>query len=87
LDSFWSLAWVLHASPISYSLILSPLIFTRSVWKFRGLVADRRCYAEGGITAAHCRQSTNFSDCPPRSCSAILKWVLLNDRKSNSDDG
>jgi hypothetical protein len=28
------------------------------------------------ITAAHCRQSTNFSN-GPRSCSAILKRVLL----------
>jgi len=34
---------------------------TRAVWKVRGL-AMRRCYAEGGITAAHCRQSTNFSN-------------------------
>jgi len=28
-----------------------------------------------GIAAAHCRQSTNFSN-GPRSCSAILKRAL-----------
>jgi hypothetical protein len=50
--------------------------YTRAVWKVRGLTALRRCYAEGGITTAYCRQSTNFSN-GPRICSAILKRVLL----------
>jgi hypothetical protein len=43
-----------------------------AVWKVCGLGVVRRCYAGGRITAAHCRQSTNFSN-GPRSCSAILK--------------
>jgi hypothetical protein len=50
--------------------------YTRSVWKVRGLMAVYCCDAEGGITVAHCPQFTNFSN-GPRSCSAILKRVLL----------
>jgi hypothetical protein len=44
------------------------------------------CYASLCITAAHYRQSTNFLN-GPRSCSAILKRVLLKDCNSNSNDG
>jgi ribosomal protein L40E len=47
-------------------------VYTRAVLKVCGLAAVRRCYAEGSMTAVHCRQSTNFSS-DPRSCSAILK--------------
>jgi hypothetical protein len=39
-------------------------------------VVVSRCYASLGITAARYRQSTNFSN-GSRSCSAILKRVLL----------
>jgi hypothetical protein len=35
---------------------------TRAVLKVRGLATMRRRYAVGSITAAHCRQSTNFSN-------------------------
>jgi hypothetical protein len=49
--------------------------YTRAVWKVCGLSAVR-CYAEGNITVVNCCQSTNFSN-GPRSCSAILKRVLL----------
>jgi hypothetical protein len=57
----------------------------RAVWKVHGLATVRRCYASPCITAAHCRQSTNFSNgrC---SRSNIQKSVLLNDHNSNSDD-
>jgi hypothetical protein len=34
------------------------------------------CYASNCMTAAHCRQSTKFSN-GSRSCSVILKSVLL----------
>jgi hypothetical protein len=40
------------------------------------------CYASFCITAAHRRQSTYFSN-GPRSCSVILKRILLKDRDSN----
>jgi hypothetical protein len=50
--------------------------YMRAVWKVHGLAAVRRCFAEGGIIAAHCHQSTNFSN-SPRICSVIIKRVLL----------
>jgi len=33
-------------------------LFTRTVWKVRGLTTVRRCYAEGGITARRTAAST-----------------------------
>jgi len=35
----------------------------------------RRRYAEGGITAAHCRQSTNFSNGPRMLQNVTLLYL------------
>jgi hypothetical protein len=53
--------------------------YTRAVWKVRGLAAVRRCYASLCLTAAHCSQSTYFSN-GPRICCCI-QWIskYMND--------
>jgi hypothetical protein len=61
-------------TPILYNKYYAP--YTRTVRKVHALAAVRRCYASLCIKVAHSHQSTNFSN-GPRSCSAILKRVLL----------
>jgi hypothetical protein len=53
--------------------------YTRAVWKVSGLATVRGCYAEGGITAAHCRQSTNFSNgCHVCLCVFMYSFRLIS---------
>jgi len=51
--------------------------YTRAVLKVRRLAEVRRCYASLCITAAQCRQSKKFSNCPLIYLLYVISIVVL----------